>query len=94
MSRLLAVALLALLTTYPISCNRDERFKPVHPVRGQVFFEGKPVAGGAISFHATGVEDHPWTKPSAEIDERGNFVVTTYRANDGMPKGKYDVTVV
>jgi hypothetical protein len=93
--RLSFVATLAFLTVLSLSCdNGDKRFKPVYPVRGQVFFEGKPAAGASIAFHATEVEEHPWTKPAAQVDEQGNFVVSTYRSDDGMPKGKYDVTII
>jgi hypothetical protein len=85
---------LTFLALFSLSCGGDPRFKPVYPVRGQVFFEGKPAAGAGISFKIADEEDHPWTRPAAEVDEQGNFVVTTYRLNDGMPKGKYDVVVV
>jgi hypothetical protein len=89
----LIVAALALMCGFVLSCGSDPRFKPVSPVRGQVFFEGKPAAGATIAFHATEVEEHPWTKSSAQVDEQGTFVSTS-RTDDGVPKGKYDVTII
>jgi hypothetical protein len=92
--RLPATISMLLLCTLTMSCGGDKRFKPTYPVRGQVFFEGKPAAGAAIRFQAVGVEEHPWTKPSAEVDDNGDFTVTTYRKDDGMPAGKYEVAII
>jgi hypothetical protein len=85
---------LLLLCTLILSCSGDKRFKPTCPVRGQVFFEGKPAVGATIRFHAVGVEDHPWTKPTAEVDDNGDFTVSTYRNGDGIPAGKYAVAII
>jgi hypothetical protein len=93
--RLLTRIGILLLSALSLSCGGgDERFKPVYPARGQVFFEGQPAAGAVVSFRALEVEDHPWTKPAAEVDDNGDFTVTTYRKGDGIPAGKYAVVIV
>lgn len=84
---------LFVLCLVPLGCA-DPRFKPVHPVRGEVTFEGKPAAGAAVTLHPLNVPEHPWTKPSAEVNEAGEFVVSTYKAEDGAPAGTYAVTIV
>ena len=82
------------LSTLMLSCSGDKRFKPTYPARGQVFFEGKPAAGAIIRFQSIATEDHPWTKPSGDVDDSGDFVVSTYRSNDGLPAGEYKVAIV
>jgi hypothetical protein len=77
----------------PLACS-DPRFKPTYPVQGKILFEGKPAGGAAISLHPLNVPDHPWTKPSAEADEYGQFTVSTYKEHDGAPAGEYAVTIV
>jgi hypothetical protein len=89
----LAAVLLFGLSMSGLGCGGDPRLKPTYPVRGQVMFQGKPAAGAALFFRAVGVEDHPWTRPTAVVDEQGNFIVSTYRENDGMPAGKYEVVI-
>src|SRR5689334_3346285 len=93
LQRLFASAVLALACAACVGCG-DSRFKPVYPVRGQVLYEGKPAAGASVTFHAVSNVEDPWTKPSAEVDEDGNFVVNTYKAGDGAPAGSYEVTVI
>lgn len=84
---------LMFLCALTVACSNDNRFKAVYPARGQVLYDGKPPVGAVVSFHLVG-EDHPWTKPSALVGEDGWFTVTTYRENDGVPEGQYQVTVI
>lgn len=69
--------------------------KPVHPVRGQLLFDGCPVPNAQVAFFPP---PDPKTKKAsrtadalAEAD--GTFSLSTYTANDGAPVGEYVVTV-
>jgi hypothetical protein len=84
---LLAMALAA-------GCSRSEPDRvEVHPVTGQVIFDGKPAAGAFVIFHPK--QEIPGVpRPSASSDKQGNFTLSTYSAGDGAPQGAYAVTVV
>jgi hypothetical protein len=72
-------------------CARDRR-KPVFPVRGKVFLDGKPAAGATVFFYP--VETDPEAlAPYGVADAGGSFTLTTYRTFDGAPAGEYVVTV-
>jgi len=65
---------------------------PVHPVNGQVVFNGKPAAGASIIFHPkAGGEGAVVAR--AQADNQGNYTLSTYRDGDGAPAGEYAVTV-
>lgn len=64
---------------------------PVHPVRGRIFYEGKPLSDAVLTFHS--VEPTPHPRPRARSAEDGAFEVTTFRLHDGAPAGEYRVTV-
>jgi hypothetical protein len=67
----------------------------VVPVQGEAFDKDKkPATGAIIIFHPNGIKGVADIRPSATVDENGTFQPTTYSANDGLPEGDYDVTVV
>lgn len=74
-------------------CSKVEPSRvAVHPVTGQVTFDGKAAAGAFVVFHSkTGDSDFP--APRAQVDRQGSFALTTYRSQDGAPAGEYVVTV-
>ena len=80
--------------TLAAACTGCSDGRPeVHPVRGQVFVEKKPAARGTVTFHP--VADTPEKfRPTGQIDEQGNFKLTTFKEGDGAPAGDYRVTVV
>jgi hypothetical protein len=88
------IALFALVVCTLVTACGDPRFKKTYPVRGKVLFEGQPAAGAAIRLQAIEVEDHPWTKPSAQVTESGEFTLSTYKSGDGAPAGKYQVAII
>jgi hypothetical protein len=66
--------------------------KTVHPVRGQVFVDGRPAAQAQVLFHPA--EKGPeQLQPSGQTDDQGYFNLTTYVNSDGAPEGDYTVTV-
>jgi hypothetical protein len=65
-----------------------------YPVRGVVYFEGAPVPQAYVTFTGTiGKTKRTW-RADAIAEADGSFVPSTYTANDGLPVGKYTVTVV
>lgn len=73
-------------------CSGKPGEKPVFPVRGRVTFENKPMAKALVSFHSADPADRS-TPAHATADDQGNYVLHTYRADDGAPAGDYIVTV-
>jgi 5-hydroxyisourate hydrolase-like protein (transthyretin family) len=76
----------------------EPRRKPeqTHPLKGTVAFEGKPAAGATVRFYRPDPANP--TRPQYVADglteEDGTFVLSTYKAFDGVPAGEYRVTVV
>jgi hypothetical protein len=82
--------LLAALALAPAGCG-DGRV-PVYPVTGQLFAGGKPAHGAKVFFFPAEEPKDPRAKcPVAEVDEQGNFALTTYDTADGAPAGEYAV---
>jgi hypothetical protein len=68
--------------------------RPTHPVRGQVFFEGSPAPGAAVTFHLLNPETKRFSHAGDALAESdGIFTLSTYAADDGAPAGEYAVTV-
>ena len=67
---------------------------PVHPVRGQVLFEGQPIPSALVVLHpvnpSAGKEVPP---PRAKVESDGSFTLGTFESRDGAPAGDYIVTV-
>lgn len=69
--------------------------KPVQTVRGKVLLEGAPAAGAYLIFHAVSADGKAFTRTSDAFAEGdGSFVMSTYKAFDGVPAGQYAVTAV
>ncbi|MBM3995038.1 MAG: DUF4198 domain-containing protein [Planctomycetes bacterium] len=66
---------------------------PTHPVHGEIYYRGRPVAEAIVVFHPLG--DNPATaiKPMAHTDAQGRFTLTTLTPGDGAPPGDYAITV-
>jgi hypothetical protein len=67
---------------------------PVHPVRGQVLFQGRPTPGAFVAFHPLDSQAKDVPHPIAYADADGRFALGTYGPHDGAPAGDYAVTVV
>ncbi len=57
----------------------------VHPVTGQVTFNGAPVAGATVTFSPK--QDQP--AAFAKTDTKGQYSLTTYESGDGAAAGDY-----
>lgn len=73
-------------------CSGPSGEKPVYPVRGRLTFENQPMGKAFVSFYAADPNDRG-TPAHATADEAGNYVLHTYRADDGAPAGEYIVTI-
>ena len=79
---------LAMVASVLIATGCDNRPSRV-PVSGQVTIDGEPLEFGSITFYATG-----GGRPGgASLAEGGSYSVTMHDPNDGLPPGKYTVTV-
>jgi hypothetical protein len=78
---------------------------PVHPVVGQVTYQGKPVPGALVVFHAANPSSAAPTRPGddapsgpptpvGKTDADGKFKLHTYLGEDGAPVGSYRITVM
>lgn len=63
-------------------------------VTGKVLQNGQPVTAGSIWFHPD--VGNPWTgeKSSCLLQLDGSFAMRTYPYGDGVPPGKYKVTLL
>jgi hypothetical protein len=82
----------AIVTVALSSCGRDGRV-PVHPVRGQILFDGRPTPNALVVFHPVSEHVRDVPQPSAKVGDDGAFTLTTFAGKDGAPEGEYKVTV-
>ena len=73
-----AAAGVALLLVLVVGCSKQPTLVEVHPVNGQVLFDGKPAAGATVVFHPKD-RSNTFPTPSAKADNQGHFSLTTYR---------------
>jgi len=59
------------------------------PVSGQVFYDGKPLTTGTVSFHPLNTTGHV---PTGVIDKEGRYIIST-NYQPGAPAGRYKVVV-
>ena len=62
-------------------------------VTGKVMNGDDPVTAGAIYFHPEAQNDYQDDKPSSLLQVDGSFTMKTYPFGDGVPPGKYRVTL-
>ncbi|WP_428305014.1 hypothetical protein [Lacipirellula sp.] len=70
---------------------------PVGPaaqsVQGSVVYQGKPANGFRVTFYPQFDIGPQQFAPSAMTDAEGKFTLTSYKADDGAPAGKYAVAI-
>ena len=89
-SRLGLLTLVLAGSLAPCSCSKK---RPLYPVHGKVFFEGKPATKALVVFHPLDDPDPEPVQPHALVQPDGSFEIFTYQAGDGAPGGRYTVTV-
>ena len=65
----------------------------LYPVRGQVYYEGKPAVGALVVFLPDDPTRPPAQVASALVAEDGSYVLGTHKAKDGAAAGPYKVTI-
>jgi len=92
MVRSVALAFVAGLLMLVVGCG-DDRLK-TYPVSGTVLYNGQPLAGVEIAFHALDpVKSGVSYPPHAKTDSQGKFKLTSYVADDGCPAGEFKVAL-
>jgi hypothetical protein len=68
--------------------------KPVQPVHGKVTLDGSPIANAYVVFFLANADGKTYTRTADAFAEGdGTFVMSSYKAFDGVPAGTYAVTV-
>jgi len=88
----LALLACAVLGLFAGGCSRGRN--KVYPVEGKVVLAGKPVARAQVIFHPEDPAAAGAIRPVGQVDDQGNFTLTSYRAGDGAPEGQYRVAVI
>ena len=66
----------------------------IHPVRGQVVFQGRPAEGALVVFHPVGGSSEIEGRPRGYVQADGHFQLTTAVHHDGAPSGQNQVAVI
>jgi hypothetical protein len=59
-----------------------------------VLLEGNPVPNVVVIFHPKNSSDPKVVRSYARTDSEGRFTVSTYTIDDGVPAGRYVVTIM
>lgn len=92
--RYFSLALLTYSIVTATGCTSSEQGPATYPAAGTVTYQGKPIAGATITFHA----QQKGVTAMAMTDDAGNFEVRTmfnsgHQEKPGMAEGEYLVTV-
>jgi hypothetical protein len=84
-------ALLLAAVTLSVGCSKSDQRQqlPTSAARGIVTYKGKPVGEASVGF----VSLDNKIRASGRTDGVGSFILSTYGQEDGVPPGKYKVTV-
>jgi hypothetical protein len=66
---------------------------PLHPVRGSVYLDGSPVAGAFVVLTEQEPKGRRGARGDGMTEADGSFVISALTPGDGLPAGKYAVTV-
>jgi hypothetical protein len=93
MKNLLRSAWLPMFAISLLGCSGDDEWvegrSKVVPVSGRVMYQGQPLAGATVMFHAEGEE----VTASGLTNDKGEFQLRTYEGTDGAVPGSHKVTV-
>jgi hypothetical protein len=75
-----------------IGCASEAKPKLV-TVTGTVTMQGKSLTAGSINFYPDSTNGYTKDKPSSLLQLDGSFTMKTFPFGDGVPPGKYKVTL-
>ena len=83
---------MGLLVVAAAGCGGEKKIA-VHPVKGQVLYDGKPAAGVQVFLSPTSAPMRPQipSNPYGKTDANGEFTITTFTDGDGAAEGGYQV---
>ena len=64
------------------------------PVSGKVMMEVSGITAGALYFHPDPANSYQKDSPSSQLQLDGSFTMKTFPFGDGVPAGKYKVTII
>lgn len=86
---LLAAACLPLCA----GCGEDWQAE-TYPAHGRIAINGEPPAGAIVELRSVHAQpDVRDSRPWGVVDAEGRFVLSTYEAGDGAPRGEYKVII-
>jgi hypothetical protein len=62
-------------------------------VTGKVTFKNEPLTAGNLYFHPDVGNSYQKDKPSSQLQRDGSFTMKTFPFGEGIPPGKYKVTL-
>ena len=83
---------LSVVLCIAIGCSGPKGPK-CYPVRGQVFYKGKPISEATVVMHRVRGDVEGNQKPIAYTATDGTFQITTMTRGDGAPPGDYVITI-
>lgn len=87
------LALVIALTSTLIGCEDDGR-PELYPLTGKVWVGDQAAHGAVITLHSE--TDNPLGSPNpfGRVDAEGRYSLTTFSTSDGVPAGRFRVTVI
>ena len=75
-------------------CSPTPVWEATHPTTGQVTLKGRPISDVELSFFPEDKSFPDSIRPRAKTKEDGTFAAWTHAEGDGVPVGRYKVTLV
>lgn len=91
--RVAIFVLVASLAAFSTGCSQSDGRIKVHPVEGQLRWNGQPLPNAFVVLHPKDTADTKLLSARGQTDAEGKFQVTTYETADGAAPGEYKVTV-
>jgi hypothetical protein len=91
MSQLATTVCAAMLLVLLAGCGGNQ--PTLVPVTGKVTMAGQPLTAGSIIFHPDSANSFQDDKPSSLLQIDGSFTLQTFPFGEGVPPGKYKVTL-
>jgi hypothetical protein len=73
---------------------RDPSQKPTFAARGRVLLDDQPLKNAVVTLHPLGDTATKPVRSYARTDAEGNFELSTYQPGDGVPAGRYAITIL